>query len=156
MLVSKAIERVRAAMHDVTEEYDDEECLLALNTAAHEIAALLIAGRAPILAKEEEFVNGAQLPEGFFKTAGTYPVKITGDTMTFLDDKESMVIRYFAMPAEMTLDDDSCLPFRHSLLNSLVLKVAEKMLLNENEFDITQDTAIQQEIMQAIQQGWAG
>lgn len=156
MLVSKAIEMMRASMHDVTEDYDDEECLLALNTAAHEIASLLISGRAPILAKEKEFVDGEELPDGFFRTAGTYPVKITGNTINFLHDDESMLIRYFAMPPEMTLDEDAYMPFELSLLNSLTLKIAVKMLLNENEFDISQDQAIQQEIMQALQAGWNG
>lgn len=156
MLVTQAIERIRSATHDESLEYNNEECVFALNTAAHEIAALLIAGRAPILVREEVIHDGDRLPPGFYKTAGTYPVRVTGQTINFLDDVDSMRVRYFFMPKELTGDNDDTMPFDLSLLNSLTIKIAVKMLLNENEFDITQDQAIQQEIMQAVQAGWQG
>lgn len=156
MLVSKAIEMIRMATHDESLEYSNEECLFALNTAAHEIAAILIGGRVPILVREEVVEDGSPLPDGFFRTAGTYPIKVTGNTMKFLTDDKSMKVRYFFMPTEMTGADKETLPFALSVLNALVVKVAVKMLLNENEFDITQDQAIQQEIMQAVQAGWNG
>ena len=154
MLVTKAIEFMRKNMHDESPDYDNEECVFALNMAIHEIAALLIAGRAPIMVKEETVTNGGSLPEGFFKTAGTYPIRITGNTINFLDDDEFMKIRYFFLPKEITGVGGENMPFVLDLLNGLAIKVAGKMLLNENEFDISQDQAIQQEITQAIQAGW--
>lgn len=156
MLVTKAIERIRSATHDESYEYSNEECVFALNTAAHEIAALLIAGLAPIMAKEEVFSDGQTLPEGFFRTAGTYPLKVTGQTVNFIDGSKKMKIRYFFMPKEMTGAEQEEMPFDMEFLNGITLKVAVKMLLNENEFDITQDQAIQQELMTAVQSGWQG
>ena len=156
MLVGKAIERIRKATHDETLEYDNDECVFALNTATHEIAALLIYARMPILVREETINDGDSLPKGFFKTAGTYPIRITGNTIKFLDDTEKMKIRYFFLPDELVGTDEEAMPFDLDILNGLVIKVAVKMLLNENEFDISQDQAIQQELMQAIQQGWNG
>jgi hypothetical protein len=97
-----------------------------------------------------------ELPEGFFRTAGTYPMKVTGQTVHFLDGDEQMKVRYFFMPKEMTGADGEEMPFALSILNGLTIKVAVKMLLNENEFDISQDQAIQQELMTAVQSAWQG
>lgn len=156
MLVTKAIERIRSATHDESYEYSNEECVFALNTAAHEIAALLISGRAPILAREDVFTDGMALPEGFFRTAGTYPMKVTGQNIHFIDGSEKMKVRYFFMPKELTGVEKEAMPFEMEFLNGIAIKVAVKLLLNENEFDITQDQAIQQELMTAVQSGWQG
>lgn len=60
-------------------------------------------------------------------------------------------VRYYKMPADMART--STLPFRLSILNSLAIKIAIKILLNDNEFDISQDSSIQSEIAQALQAG---
>lgn len=154
MLVKEAIRRIRSAAHDVTEEYDDAECVFAINIAAHELAATLIAGHYPGLLEEGDFHDGDAVPEGFFKTAGLYPVRITGGTVRMLAGQAVQHLRYYVMPVEVTRDD--AMPFRLGLLNGLAIKIAVKMLSDENEFDISQDTGIQQEIQQALSSGWAG
>lgn len=156
MLVTEAIKRIRSATHDESVEYDNEECVFALNTACHEIATLLIFGRIPIMVKEDTVSDGDSLPERFFRTAGTYPMKVTGNIINLLDGRKSLKIRYFCMPREITGTDKENMPFDQYILNSIAIKIAVKMLLNENEFDISQDQAIQQEIMQAVNTAWIG
>lgn len=65
MQVLEAINRMKASMHDVSNEYDDAACIFALNTAVHELAALLIAAHYPDLIEEKDFMDGDMVPEGF-------------------------------------------------------------------------------------------
>ena len=68
-----------------------------------------------------------------------------------------MTIRYFAMPTEVTgINDDDKMPFDIEPLNELAIRIAVKQLSDENEFDISQDSAIQQELQSVLQQGLAG
>lgn len=150
MQVLEAINRMKASMHDVSNEYDDAACIFALNTAVHELAALLIAAHYPDLIEEKDFMDGDMVPEGFFRTCGSYPIRVTGGTI-HLAGMEKLHVRYYKMPADMART--STLPFRLSILNSLAIKIAIKILLNDNEFDISQDSSIQSEIAQALQAG---
>lgn len=151
MQVLEAINRMKASMHDVSNEYDDAACIFALNTAVHELAALLIAAHYPDLIEEKDFMDGDMVPEGFFRTCGLYPIRVTGGAIHFLAGMEKLHVRYYKMPADMART--STLPFRLSILNSLAIKIAIKILLNDNEFDISQDSSIQSEITQALQAG---
>lgn len=151
MQVLEAINRMKASMHDVSNEYDDAACIFALNTAVHELAALLIAAHYPDLIEEKDFMDGDMVPEGFFRTCGLYPIRVTGGAIHFLSGVEKLHVRYYKMPADMART--STLPFRLSILNSLAIKIAIKILLNDNEFDISQDSSIQSEITQALQAG---
>jgi len=153
MQVTEAISRIRASAHDITDEYDDMECIFALNTAAHQIAALLISERYAGLLAEKDFQDNDILPDNFFKTAGLYPVRVTGRRVHLLC-AGPLHVRYYVMPDEIVRG--GVMPFRLGLLNNLTVKVALKMLLNEDEFDISQDSGIQNEIMQAIQTGATG
>ena len=150
MQVLEAINRMKASMHDVSNEYDDAACIFALNTAVHELAALLIAAHYPDLIEEKDFMDGDMVPEGFFRTCGSYPIRVTGSTI-HLSGMKKLHVRYYKMPADMART--STLPFRLSILNSLAIKIAIKILLNDNEFDISQDSSIQSEIAQALQAG---
>lgn len=154
MQVTEAIWRIRAMTHDVTEEYDDADCVFAINLAAHELATTLIAGHYPGLIEEGDFREGDAVPEGFFKTAGLYPVRVTGGMVHMLGGQGVQHLRYYVLPKEVALG--GVMPFRLSLLNRLTLKIAAKMLSDGNEFDISQDTGIQTEIQQALASGWAG
>lgn len=154
MQVKEAIRRIRSAAHDVTEEYDDADCVFAINLAAHELATTLIAGHYPGLIEEGDFRDGDVVPEGFFKTAGLYPVRVTGGTVHMLGGQDVQHLRYYVLPKDVALG--GVMPFRLGLLNGLAIKIAVKMLSDENEFDISQDTGIQQEIQQALSSGWAG
>lgn len=151
MQVLEAINRMKASMHDVSNEYDDAACIFALNTAVHELAALLIAAHYPDLIEEKDFMDGDMVPEGFFRTCGSYPIRVTGSAIHFFAGVEKLHVRYYKMPADMART--STLPFRLSILNSLAIKIAIKILLNDNEFDISQDSSIQSEIAQALQAG---
>lgn len=151
MQVLDAINRMRASMHDVSQEYDDVECIFALNMAIHDLTGLLVAARYPELIREGDFSEGDKTPDNLFKTCGTYPVRFTGDTVHLLNGGSKLHVRYYIMPDDVTRT--GALPFRLSILNSLAIKVAIKILLNENEYDISQDTSLQNEITQALQLG---
>lgn len=157
MKTRDAVNRIRSATHDITEEYTDVECVGYLNTAIHTIAAQLIAGNSPFMVKEGVFRDGDTLPDEYYRTAGGYPVKITGHKLKFLTDLEELTIRYFFTPEEVTLMDESEeLPFENEALNGLVVRIAVILASNENEFDVSQDTNIQQMIQQAIASGLVG
>lgn len=157
MKTREAVNRMRSAVHDITEEYTDVECVWYLNTAIHTIAAQLIAGNSPLVVKEGEFQNGDMLPNDYYRTAGGYPVKITGHKLKFLTDLERLTIRYFYLPEEVTLMNEAeDLPFENEALNELVVRIAVILAVNENEFDVTQDTNIQQMIQQAVASGLVG
>lgn len=151
MQVTEAINRMRASMHDVSNEYDDAACIFALNTAVHDLTALLVAAHYPDLIEEKDLAEGDTVPDGFFRTCGLYPIRVTGSTVHLLTGSEKIHIRYYKMPADVART--SSLPFRLSILNSLAIKIAIKILLNDNEFDISQDSSIQSEITQALQAG---
>lgn len=151
MQVAEAISRMRASMHDVSQEYDDLECIFALNMAIHDLTGLLVAARYPDIIAEADLAEGDNVPDEFFRTCGTYPMRITGGKVHLLTSGDKLHVRYYTMPADVTRTGS--LPFRLSILNSLAIKIAIKILLNENEYDISQDTSIQSEITQALQLG---
>ncbi len=157
MKTREAVNRIRSATHDITEEYTDVECVWYLNTAIHTISAQLIAAHSPFLVKEDVFRDGDILPNVYYRTAGGYPVKITGHKLKFLTDAEELTIRYFYQPEEITLmDETEDLPFENEALNELAVRTAVILASNENEFDVSQDTNIQQMIQQAIASGLVG
>lgn len=157
MKTREAVNRMRSATHDITEEYTDVECVWYLNTAIHTIAAQLIAGNSPSIVKEGTFHNGDTLPKEYYRSAGGYPIKVTGRKLKFLTDSEELTIRYFYMPEEVTLMDEAeDLPFDIEALNELAVRIAVILASNENEFDVSQDTNIQQMIQQALTAGLVG
>lgn len=154
MLVSDAIRRIRSAMHDITEEYTDVECVNYLNEAAHKIASVLIASASPFVVQTVTLHTGDTLPEGFFRTCGSYPIRVTGSTVELLTDADSLAVRYFSMPSAVTaMKEDETMPFAQEPLNEECVRLAVIYAANENEFDATQDAAIVQSIQAAVGQG---
>ena len=68
--MKEAIWRIRAMTHDVTEDYDDADCVFAINLAAHELATTLIAGHYPGLIEEGDFREGDAVPEDSARRRG--------------------------------------------------------------------------------------
>ena len=157
MKTREAVSRMRSSTHDVTEEYNDVECVWFLNTAIHTISAQLIASNSPFMVKEGIFHDGGSFPKEYYRTAGGFPIKVTGHKIKFLIDAEDLTIRYFYTPYEVTLMDEAeDMPFDNEALNELAVRVAVILASNENEFDVSQDTNIQQMIQQAIASGLMG
>lgn len=145
MKTSKAIDEIKAAGHDISDEYSRAECIGFLNTAIHEVSGLLIAANSPMMVQEVLIHDGENVPIHYVASAGQYPLRITGQTVNFVDPlMEEIRFRYFATMAPLE-DETGDLPFVHSALNDYVLKVATLLALNRNEYDISQDKALTDE-----------
>ena len=154
MNVEQAIARIKAATHDISDEYSNERCIEFLNTATQEIGGMLCAAKWPPLAKEMELHDGDRLPDNYMHTCGTYPIRITNGIVTFLDDQyEVLRYRYFSNPDYIELESDDMPYDGYPAVQEVVVKTAIILALNENEYDVSQDTAIRQELLQAIAGG---
>lgn len=156
MKVKDAVDQFRLILHDIhgNYEYDNYHCLMRLNSAAQYISTLLVQIASPMVIAEGEFTDGDNLPENFLKTCGTYPMKKTGNKMEFLDGSEKMKIRYFvSVPQIKALAED--MPFTHDLINDFVVRTAVKYALNRNEFDISQDQNLLNELQNAAAEAMA-
>ena len=154
MNVQQAITRIKAATHDISDEYSNERCIEFLNTATQGIGGMLVAAKWPPMVREMQLHDGDSLPENYMHTCGTYPIRITAGAVTFLDNQyEVLRYRYYANPQFIELESDN-MPFDgYPAIQEIVVKSAIILALNENEYDVSQDTAIRQELMQAIAGG---
>ena len=145
MKTSKAIDEIKAAGHDISDEYSRTECIGFLNTAIHEVSGLLIAARSPMMVREILIHDGESVPAHYVASAGQYPMRITGQTVQFVDPSmDEIRFRYFATMPPLT-DEEGDLPFQHEAPNDYVLKIAILYALNRNEYDLSQDKALADE-----------
>ena len=155
MNVEQAITRIKVATHDISDEYSDNRCIEFLNTAIQEISGMLVAAKFPGMVQEMQLHNGDRLPDNYMHSCGTYPVRVTDGSVTFLSDEygEAIRFRYYANPSLIELVSDD-MPFaQYDQMQEVIVKTAIILALNENEYDISQDTAIRQELLQAIAGG---
>ena len=147
--VEQAIRRIRAAGHDISDEYSDERCIEFLNNSLQRISALLIQARYPALVEEVVVHDGDTLPKNYVQAAGTYPLRMTAGKAEIVDDSEFVRFRYFATPALLENSTDE-FPYDHDGINEIVVRYAIMLALNENEYDITQDTNLLTDLQNAI------
>ena len=148
MNVSDALADIRFKIHDTdTIEMTDTELLTCLNEAIQYVGSYLCGANSPIsvidLVMNTETIT---LPSNFVKTVGIYPLRITGNTIQWLDYTagDSIKIRYFATPAKVTAE--STMPFQHDALNQITIKLAAIYAGNQLEAEISQDKALLDEI----------
>ncbi len=154
MTVSDAVKRIRMAGQDISEEYSDEKCVEFLNTAIQQVASLLVSSSWPLLLRESVVRNGDTLPDNYMKMAGTYPIRMTNGRVEIVDDMYDRIrFRYFTTPSAVSIEDD--MPFEHDGVNDVIIRSAVILALNENEYDVSQDTAIMTALQQAIASGMA-
>lgn len=151
MKVKTAIARLKSAAHDISDEYSTDACLEFINTAIQQVASLLIAARYPVLTREIFIKDGDKLPHNYMGACGTYPIRMTANEAKITDGSDSVRFRYFATPDLVGEDDD--IPFDHEAINTVILRTAILLALNENEYDITQDSNIVESLKQAISTG---
>ena len=145
MKTSRAIDAIKAAGHDISDEYSRKECIDFLNTAIHAVSGLLIAAHSPMMVREILIHDGESVPVHYVRAAGQYPLRMTGQTVHFVDPMMNEIrFRYFATMSPLD-DETGDLPFPHDALNTYVLKVAILHALNRNEYDIAQDKALADE-----------
>ena len=145
MLVSEAIFDLRSKVNDKeVVEYTDEELLANINEAIQYVGAYLISQKSPLAV--EEFVideKEFETPRNFTVTAGTFPIKITGNKGILLDEPP-LTVRYFATYQDLTYEDE--MPYNHAGLWPIIIKLASIYALNRNEFNIQQDKALLDEV----------
>lgn len=151
MKVKDAIARLKSATHDISDEYSTEACLEFINTAIQQVSSLLIAARWPVLAKEINIRDGDKLPHNYMGACGTYPLRMTANEAHIIDGSPYVRFRYFATPDLVGEDDD--MPFDHEAINAIILRSAIILALNENEYDVSQDSNILSSIQQAVSTG---
>lgn len=149
MTVEQAIRRIRAAGHDISDEYSDERCIEFLNNSLQRISALLIQARYPAMVEEVVVHDGDTLPKNYVQAAGTYPLRMTAGKAEIVDDSEFVRFRYFATPKLLENSTDD-FPYDHDGINEIVVRYAIMLALNENEYDITQDTNLLTDLQNAI------
>ena len=154
MTVDQAVARIKAATHDISDEYSTDRCIEFINTAAQQVGAWLCAAKWAPMVKEVEINEGADVPANFMVACGQFPVRVTNGTAHILDpDIETLRFRYFATPSLVENTTDT-MPFDgYDQLQEVVIKSAIILALNENEYDVTTDNAIKQELVQAIAGG---
>lgn len=149
MKIETAIQRIKSAGHDISDEYSDDRCLEFINNALQKVSALLIQARYPALVKETLVHDGDSLPDNYIQAAGTYPLRMTDGRAEIIDGSESVRFRYFATPVALTSGDID-MPYNHDAINEVVVRAAIILALNENEYEITQDSALYNDLQQAI------
>lgn len=153
MRLETAISRIKAAGHDISDEYTKERCIEFLNTALQQTSSLLISAQYPALVKEMLVRNGDKLPQNYMKAAGTYPIRMTAGKAEIIDGSNSIRFRYWATP-DLLDEFTEELPYPHDAINDVVVRAAIILALNENDYDITQDsnllTALQNSIASAM------
>lgn len=153
MKAEKAIARIKQETHDISDEYSTERCIQFLNTAIQQVSSLLIAAKYPVLVKEMTMRNGDSIPKNYMNLCGTYPVKMTDGKAIITDDAyKSITIRYFATSDLIEYETDD-MPYTHDAINDIIVKIAVLLALNENKYDITQDSNIVEALKQAVSSG---
>jgi hypothetical protein len=153
MKVEEAINRIKQETHDISAEYSEGRCMQFLNTAIQQVASMLISAKWPALVEETTMREGDSIPKNYLNACGTYPLQMTNGTVHITDDAYKAVkFRYFATP-KLVDDIKEDLPFTHDGINDVIVKSAVLLALNENEYDITQDTQIVTALQQAIASG---
>ena len=153
MLVSSAIQRIKNRTHDISDEYTPQECIDFLNTAIQRVYGLMIGYGFPPIVKEMDLHEDDSLPHNYMKSCGNYPIRITNNLVHLVDeDIEYIRFRYFANPELISIETEN-MPFDHDAINEIILEGASQYALNRNEYDISQDSALLQDLQQAIAVG---
>lgn len=148
MTVKEAAEQFRRILHDISREYDDYQVIMRLDSAAHLVSMLLVQMASPLMIREEVLHEGDLLPKNFIKTCGIYPIKRTGYAVHFINGMTEMSVRYF-VGVDRIKSIKGYMPFEHDTLNDFTVRTACKYALNRNEFDISQDQGLLNELKQA-------
>lgn len=150
MTLDFALDRIANACHDIANTYTDDRYLEFLNTATQRAFALLLGQGYPPLLQEIELHDGDDLPHNFFRSCGNYPIRVTQNKVTFLDEDEEVIrFRYLGGPKFLTFDDSE-MPFDNDAINEAIVRRAIAYAINEDEYDTSADKALDAELEQAI------
>ncbi|MBR1494256.1 MAG: hypothetical protein IJ601_04325 [Acidaminococcaceae bacterium] len=156
MLVEEAVNRIKAAGRGTNQNWGVDRVIDFINTALQQVSALLVSNRYPPIVNTIQLHNGDSLPENYMYAAGTYPIRITNGSVEFLDeDREEIRFRYFASAGRVEKTSDT-MPFTNDAINEVVIKGAVLLALNENAYQIGQDSQLVAALQQAVASGLSG
>lgn len=156
MLVSEAIERIRAKINDNYDTgYTDDLLIQYLNNALTYLVSALINRKDPSIT-DYMTVDGLSednpVPKNFAKFAGNFPVMIKGRNFHIVDNSVLCTVRFFFYPDRITSVTEE-LPFKNKeYLQDLLINIASVYALNQHEFNVQQDEALRSQIEQLIVQ----
>lgn len=150
MLTETAITRIKSAGHDISDEYSRERCLEFLNNALQQVSSLLISAKWPSLVQEMIVHDGDTLPKNYMQAAGTYPLRVTKGHAKIIDDSDHVRFRYFATPDNLTGSEEEELPYNHEAINEIIVRGAILLALNENAYNLQQDTQLWTALQEAV------
>lgn len=151
MMAREAIQEIRNKTNDREGigDLDNDEILSYLNEAIAFLSAFFISAGNPLVIKELDLNDGDVLPTDFAKTAGTFPMKITGRKVALFNKRKPLKVRYFAEILPVKTEADS-MPFEMQSLNIVLIKMAVIYVFNQQRFSVQQDQAITTELMNII------
>lgn len=153
MNLGTAINRIKIACHDVSGEYSREDCVGFLNTAIQLAGNFLASLNSAEIVQEAVLKNGDFVPKNIVRFCGNYPIKVTFNQVEMLDeDVDELKVRYLATPTMIPVasEDAYTLPFKNDAINEAVVRYSIILALNQNEFNVQQDTALYTTLQQAI------
>lgn len=149
MLVSSAISNIRKRISDEDAfGYQDDELVNYINDSIALIWMQLIEIGSPETIKRASG-NDTTLnkPTDFYKLIGNPTLIDNGATFTNYG-KPAIDYCYFANSPVITITDT--LPFTNGAFHSLIMQLSAILALNRNEFDISQDKMLADEIRKLI------
>ena len=150
MTIDTALDRIANACHDIANTYTDDRYLEFLNTATQRAFAMMLGQGFPPLLQEMELHDGDELPFNYLRACGVYPIRITQNKVTFLDDEDDVIrFRYLGGPKFITFDDYE-MPINNDAINEAIVRRAIAYAINEDEYDTSADKALDAELEQAI------
>lgn len=151
MNASEAIQEIRNKTNDREGigDLENNEILSYINEAIAFLSAFFISAGNPLAIKEVELNDGDILPADFTKTAGAFPMKITGREVALFNKRKPLKVRYFAEILPLKTEDDA-MPFEMQSLNTVLIKMAVIYVFNQQRFNVQQDQAITTELMNII------
>lgn len=149
MLVADAINEIRMKINDRDMVgLDDSELLSYLNEAIQYISAALITYKSPFCIKDIEVMEDSfMLPNNFAQWCGTFPFKITGNTVDVLCELP-VKARYFESYENVVEGGE--LPFNNVALDKLAIKIACIYAQNQEHEEISQDKELADELKQMV------
>ena len=152
MKVSELEQEVRNRIDDKDGigEFTDNELISYIKQAMNYIGAYFVTAGNPIALKELIVTDNSTLPNDFIKTAGTFPLKITGKNVKLLAGYSSGIkIKYFFQPENITASS-TIMPYTDNATLNVILQLSVIFAQNQQKHYVTQDKAITAEIMTII------
>jgi len=144
---ASVLDEVRPRINDLDGiVYTDGELISYLNTAIDYLNGYLIGLKKPEMIQEISIADGTPVPIDWDTFAGQYPAYIIQDTLKLFEGHERVTVRYFSlMPHVTTVSDVVLFKMRYK---SILVHIVAMYALNRNEYDISQDKELLNDLLQ--------